>query len=420
MSLRRVHPAPLGEPPAPPPSAYAGVFAAAFALRVLTLALATDTRLGSDETNYVRTGLEWAAGQGDTFWPPLVPWMVAGLHRLDITHLTLLRGLWAILDSVTAVLVVVAGRRLRLADGAALAAGFGWALYMPAAGFAVTVTTETPSALLVAALVAAPVEAATILAPLLALCRSAFTLLPGFAFAAFRPGPWAAVIVLALIGVVSPNSLLPDNGTYNFYMGNRAYAGDDLNLFMPIATSEQRAQRKAMLAGDGAEIRTDYAAMREEALAFIADHPATTLRRAVGRVARLFAPRTSALELAGGERAVGALSPTGLSLVAIPSLQFAGVLVLALFGLVLAPTDLRRWLWVVAAPVVLTVAATLGKPRYLFPVEPVLVLLAAWAWHERRHLQAVWDQHKGALSVAVALFAWVWVAWAVFAITSRG
>ena len=95
------------------------------------------------------------------------------------------------------------------------------------------------------------------------------------------------------------------NSAYNLYIGNRDMYGEDLNLLSPRATPEQIEFRRQMWSGELVYPTQSAAELQREALRWIAEHPATFVRRSVGRLARVFVPRTDVLELAGGDSVQG-------------------------------------------------------------------------------------------------------------------
>ena len=108
---------------------------------------------------------------------------------------------------------------------------------------------------------------------------------------------------------------------------------------------------------------------------WIAAHPLTFARRAVGRLARVFAPKTDVLELAGGEQLAGVFSPTSLVLLSAANAQWAVVLFGGLIGLAailsIAP-ELGRLFAGTLGGSLLLCAVAIAKPRYSFVFDPLL------------------------------------------------
>lgn len=434
-----------------------GPLAVAALVRVTAWALVPSHRFASDEQGYLDAGFALAAtGQQDLFWPPLTGWVVAGVAALaPSVPLAVLRLLWIALDLVNVALVAMLADRVaaaalpeRRARVTALAT-LAYALYLPAISHAQFVTSEVPALLLVlvalvvatspwprsgiaaatGAVLGALVLARANLAPLL-------LLIPGAAWWHLPRRDWlrlGAVAVVAgslLVGAALARNwvsygepTLSRNAAYNLYIGNRDFYAEDLDLFSPRATPEQIEFRRQFFAGTLTYPTGTAAELQREALAWIADHPLTFLRRALGRLARVFAPKTDVLELAGGEAAVGVFSPAGLALLGAANLQWTVALFGGLLGL--------RLLWDRHRPLGLTFVATIlgsvvlclvaiAKPRYTFPFDPLLligaVLALVAAGPERA---AAWRRSRLVLAPIYAFLVWGWVAWVIFALSSR-
>lgn len=426
----------------------------AIGIRLAVWAVVPGSRFASDEESYYRAGVALATtGTADLFWPPLTPWIVALAHAIvPEASIKALRLLWVAMDLGCLLLVrVLAVRVAGAAPGAFTAsmptvATAAYAVYLPAISHAQFVTSETPAllqVLLILVLLTAPRagllrSAATgVVAGMMVLTRPSLApplvLLP--LAAAWRRGPgefgWghaAAVIgagsaiVGALVihnGVRYGEFTIASNSAYNLYIGNREMYAEDLNLFAPRATPEQIAFRQAFFRGEATYPAQPPAELQREALRWIADHPGTFLQRALGRLARVFAPKTDVLELAGGEAAVGVWSPPALALLAAANLQWAVILALGIAGALrlwsASPYHGGLFMATIAGAVALCLVA-IAKPRYAFVFEPILMLCAAW------HVLAPGRLAPGTRRVALAAYGflvWAWIAWAIFAVTSR-
>ncbi len=152
-------------------------------------------------------------------------------------------------------------------------------------------------------------------------------------------------------------------------------------------------------------------------------HPVTFARRALGRLARVFAPKTDVLELAGGEQSVGVFSPISLVLLSAANAQWTVVLFGGLIGLAaiarLAP-DLGRVFVATIAGSLLLCTVAISKPRYSFVFDPLLIIgLAALLTAPLQLTAAIDARARRLLGVLMAFLLWGWVAWLIFAFSSR-
>ena len=422
--------------------------AVAALVRVAAWALISGARFASDEQGYVDAGIALAAtGQQDLFWPPLTGWIVAAFKTIaPSAPLSALRLLWIAMDLGNVALVAVLARRI---GGAAVFAPYAYALYLPAISHAQFVTSEMPALLLVlSALVVVTSRRSTMAADLaagailgaLVLVRAnllpLLVMLPAAAFSQISRPTWVrrtavvavvgAVVVAAAIArnwISYGDPTLSRNAAYNLYIGNQDVYAEDLDLFHPWATPEQIEFRRRFFAGTLQYPTGTAAELQSAALGWIVRHPGQFLRRAIGRLARLFAPKTDVLELAGGEAAVGVFSPAGLALLGIANLQWTWMLFAGLLGLA-ALVDRDRSLGV---PFLATIAGcailcliAISKPRYSFVFDPLLILtstlVVAMSAADR---MALWRRHWRVLAPSYLFLAWGWIAWLIFAMSSR-
>jgi hypothetical protein len=434
--------------------------AAALIVRLALWTLIPGTRLASDEDGYVPAGLALlASGRQDLFWPPVTGWLVAlvaGLTRS--TDVAIVRLAWIAMDAACLLLIAALARRAAAAlwpgDAARTrravgTSAFAYALYLPAISFAEFATSEIPAllqtlSLLALTTTAAPSTARSALAGVLGgtLILTRPSLLPVVvcvpaALALRWPRPlWLrhAAIMLALSGAVVAALLVANwrrtgeltiatNSAYNLYIGNRELYAEDLNLFAPQATPEQIEFRRQYFGGTLPPPALSPAEMQREGLAAIREHPGRFLRRALGRLARVFAPKTDVLELLGGEARAGLFAPAPLLVLAIATLQWAAVLFGGLVGL--------AWCWrrdrATAAMLASVIAGSLplcliaiAKPRYAFPFEPLLIVAAALLWTAPPGAAAQLSRRdRLAVGLCAAFIVWGWAAWLIFAFTSR-
>ncbi len=216
---------------------------------------------------------------------------------------------------------------------------------------------------------------------------------------------------------------LSRNAAYNLYIGNRDVYAEDLNLFSPRATPEQIEFRRQFFAGT-LEYPTGTAAeLQSAALNWIAGHPGQFMRRATGRLARVFAPKTDVLELVGGEAAAGIFSARPLAVLALANLQWTWILFGGVLGLgVLWDRDRRlglTYLATIAGCVALCLIA-IAKPRYSFVFDPLLIVAATLATLlPAPDRVATWRRHRVAIAACGAFLLWGWIAWVIFSLSSR-
>ncbi len=429
----------------------------AIGVRVVAWALIPEARFASDEDSYYQAGVKLATtGEPDLFWPPVTPWMIAvGYSLVPVGAHKGLRLLWIAMDVGCLLLLrTLAERVAASAWPAASIRGrqfvalvtLSYACYLSAISHAQFTTSEIPALLqllLVLVLITSPragvrtFAAAGVAAGMLVLTRTSLlpllVLLPlVLAWSTGHAARWLQATVMVATGVLvvggymvhnrirTGEFILAHNTAYNLYIGNRDLYVEDLNLLSPRATPEQIAFRQAAARGEEEYPSEPPAVLQRKALQWISDHPMTFARRAVGRLARVFAPKTDVLELAGGEASVGVWSPTALVLLAVANLQWVAVLALGIVGLMRLSNAGSYWgpLFTasVAGAVALCVIA-IAKPRYAFVFEPLLMMGAAW--FVTAPPVALTRLQRVAAIAAYLFLAWGWIAWAIFAVTSR-
>lgn len=433
--------------------------ALAVVVRLVAWALVPASRFASDEDSYfqVSTAL-LARGHPDVFWPPMTGWLIA-LARLALgtDSVAAIRLVWIAFD-IGCVLAVqsLAGRVAdqvwptdsEKATRLTTLATAAYAVYLPAISYAQFLTSETPAllqTLLVLVLVTRPnagpgsLLTAGLLAGTLVLTRPSLlpllVLLPmATTFRFKQAGVKRALIFLmagtAVVGAhvyrnwrLSGDVVIATNSAYNLYIGNRDMYAEDLNLFDPRATAAQIEFRRQQWSGELEYPTASPAELQRMALAWIEDHPGVFVRRAVGRLARVFVPRTDVLELLGGERAAGIFAPSSLLLLAAANVQWTAVLFGGIVGLV-ALLRLDRDLGLVFAS---TIAAALllcliaiSKPRYSFVFDPLLLICAVTFLSAPSQVLACFGRRERAVVGGVfAFLMWGWVAFAIFSVSSR-
>jgi hypothetical protein len=433
--------------------------ALAIALRVAAWLTVSPTRFASDEDSYfaVATAL-LARGDQNIFWPPVTGWLIAAVRWVFQTDtLTTVRLVWIALD--LGCLLAVYALALRLgraifteqikAARLSVLAMAGYALYLPAISHAQFATSETPAllqTLIVLLLVTTPNARTTTfvfagaIAGTLALTRP--SLLPLLAFwplavwlnrrsgASWKHAAAFAAMATLVVGawvvrnrVVAGQLTIATNSAYNLFIGNRDMYAEDLDLLRPIATREQIEFRRQQWSGELVYPSDPPAELQRQALVWIAAHPLTFARRAVGRLARVFAPKTDVLELAGGEQLAGVFSPTSLVLLSAANAQWAVVLFGGLIGLAailsIAPELGRLFAGTLGGSLLLCTVA-IAKPRYSFVFDPLLILGLSALLTAPSQITAVLDARaRRTLGLLFVFLLWGWVAWLIFAFSSR-
>lgn len=397
-------------------------------------------------------------GHQDLFWPPMTGWLLAALrYVLGTDSVGTLRLAWIAMDvgCVLGVRTLAArvGEAVWPADTArasrlALLATAGYALYLPAISHAQFVTSETPALLQVLGILVlltrpgagtAAFVGGGVLAGALALTRPSLlplaVLLPLAAAWGRRPIDLrrAAVFVIVAATMVSAHAYrnwrfageatISTNSAYNFYIGNRDLYAEDLNLFAPRATPGQIEFRRQQWSGELVHPTQSPAELQRLAWAWIAEHPGTFVRRALGRLARVLVPKTDVLEMLGGERAAGIFAARSLALLAIANTQWTFVLFGGVIGLAWLFHESPRWAWLftsaIAGALVLCLVA-ISKPRYSFVFDPLLLICAvAAAVSPRETLAALGRRHWWAIGITFAFLAWAWIAFVIFSLSSR-
>jgi hypothetical protein len=437
----------------------------AVAVRLAIWTLVPSSRLASDEDGYVPAGLALlASGTRDLFWPPVTGWIVAGV-AWAVGEIRWIRLAWIAMDiGCVFAIRTLATRFAPLVTGADPArtsrfvtlATLAYALYLPAISFSQFATSEIPAllqTLLIVVLVTHPRPAysRSITAGLLAgtliltrpsllpvvVCIPAALALPSHhGLLRWPRGVWLrhtalmlglAATVVAGLAVTnwrqSGELTIAQNSAYNLYIGNRELYAEDLNLFSPRATAEQIEFRRQYFSGTLPPPAGRPADLQREAVAAIVARPGLFLRRAVGRLARVFVPKTDVLELVGGEQRAGIFAPVSLGVLAIANLQWTAVLFGGLAGL--------AWWWrtdrTVAAILSSVVIGSLplcliaiSKPRYAFPFEPILILCAvSVALAPPPRFDRLQRRDRWIVGMSLAFILWGWAAWLIFAVTSR-
>jgi hypothetical protein len=434
-------------------------------MRIGAVLLVPSGFFASDEGSYFQDGTDLALyGTQHLFWPPLTGWLIALVTRaVGSSSITPTRVLWHLMDIGVFLMLPrlvlplenstqpgAAPEGWRLGDGVRLA----YALYMPAIGFATFATSEMP-ALFIVCLInlvllrqreITPTSSALAgtLAGLLTLTRTSLAgwvvALPVFILTlgrVARNSRWcaaaatlcAAVVLSATLvrnGVIAGRFVLSTNAYYNLYLGNGADYIEDLNLFRPWATPSQIAYRSRYFANSGSPAEPNAnlgeGEQFDRTIKNIIGDPLLFARRATGRLARIFAPKTEELELLGGEGHVRVTSPQALAMLGVTNLEWGAAVSLGIFGLAhLAERHPHYWRVVLlnfCGGIPLCLVA-ISKPRYAFPFEFFFVVAALHFLGARTSFRDVWARHPRTVLASYAALLWAWIAWGIFALTSR-
>lgn len=384
-------------------------------------------------------------------------WLIALIRFVaGSDSIVLVRLVWVAMDACCAAAVfIIAGRlgRALWADDArasrlAQLATFGYAIYLPAISHAQFATSEIPAllgTLLMMVLITSPRSSvarfagAGVIAGLLCLTRPSLLplllVVPAATLSGGTGARFSKALVFVLVGTAvvgayvgrnwyyTGEATISTNSAYNLYIGNRDMYAEDLNLLRPRATPAQIEFRRQQFSGQLPNITHSPAESQRLALQWIREHPLQFARRASGRLARVFVPKTDVLELLGGEQRAGVFGVRSLALLTITNLQWAIMLFGGLAGLGVLRHTRPDWSLlfasVIGGALVLCLIA-ISKPRYSFVFDPILIICAAALWLDRARARKVLTRtDRGWLAAIYAFIAWGWVAFTIFAVSSR-
>jgi 4-amino-4-deoxy-L-arabinose transferase-like glycosyltransferase len=432
------------------------------AVRLAIWYVIPETQFASDEESYYRAGTLLATtGVQQIFLPPGTVWLIA-LLKIIFPALSIgyLRLSWVLMDLGVVFLIWRLSERVsRTIDSDKLRQWFAgivtvfYIFYVPAISYSEFMTSETPAVLLLLLILfllvgkrssyAPRLAAAGFLTGCLVLTRTNLAgLLIGFpiaiAVSSVRQSLKSRAAQILIFTVVATSVVglwairnyyyenefcLSTNSYYNLYIGNSAVYQEDLNLFNPRATQEQIAFRRELLAGVNQELNLSLDEMKRIAIENIIAHKALFLRRALGRLARIFVPRTDQLQLLGGESRTSVFSPSGLLLMILTNFQWAIVLLCGVAGLLSLSgeqRDLQVWFAGAILGSIPLCLIAISKPRYSFVFDPLLLLCAGiFLSRWKRNWHYVINHHKYIFASLVIFFTWSWIAWAIFAFSSR-
>jgi 4-amino-4-deoxy-L-arabinose transferase-like glycosyltransferase len=424
--------------------------------------LLPETQFASDEETYYRTAMLLAAGGvQEIFLPPVTSWLIALLKTVFPTFsVGYLRLFWVLLDlGVVFLIWRLSARVIAHLKSDELRQWFAglvaalYILYVPAISYSEFMTSETPTVfllLLVLVILAGKrsryalrLAAAGLLTGCVVLARTNLAgLLLSFPIAIailstrqnlLGKAAEALVFTLVAASVVGfwaarnyyyeREFTLSTNSYYNLYIGNAGVYQEDLNLFNPRATPEQIAFRRAIFSGANPKPDLPLAEMKRRAIENIMADKLLFLRRALGRLARLFVPRTDQLQLLGGEEKTSVFSPPAAMLIVFTNLQWAVVLLCGVAGLLSMrgrEREFQIWFAAVILGSIPLCLVAISKPRYSFVFDPLLIICASlFLFRWRRNWHYIRHRHQYILVSLMLFFAWSWIAWAIFAFSSR-
>jgi hypothetical protein len=396
-------------------------------------------------------------GEFDISWPPVTSALLAAISCFG-GSLHDARLIWSLADVANIALLYILLSRF-LERPVPLIAGILYTLYVPAISFASFATSEIPAMLFFLASACLLVDprgpigfgrllAGGALIGLLVLTRSSLAVLglwtafmasPATIRKGKVPGRALSVCVALILSTsvvalwVTRNYLahggftIATNVAYNLYLGNQPHYSEDLNLFHPLPTQAQIQDRKQLLKGEVTEERelVSDQEMQSRAIAFITDNPLLFARRALGRLARVFVPKTAQLQLLGSESDNPWFSAPSLALLVSSNLLYG----LALFGgwagiILCGPSDREKKFRLFALGVLAGTSAlctvAISKPRYSFPSDPILIAGLAWLLvNSRQAMLQVKSKTLVALIGGWVFFGWSWTAWLIWSFMTR-
>jgi hypothetical protein len=418
-----------------------------------------------DEVTYVAAGLRLATtGQQDTLFPPVTSWLVALLAIISgSTSVLFFRFFWIMLDIGNMLLLQRLVKKwftpFASVFSHSLTIGLSnlviafYAIYVPAIGYSECVTSEIPALFLILSMLVLldridemsifRAAFAGLVCGIIVLTRSnLITLLLTIPCAMLITAASGRILyhlrttfVFILVGsavvgtYISLNYyttgqwLLSANAPLCLYVGNADVYQEDLNLFYPWATPEQIKLRHEMLTGTQKPLDLTIEQMQHAAIKNIREHPLLFLRRALGRLARVFVPKTGPLLLVGGERNVEIFSPIPMALLITALIQYGFILFFGFAGM-LCLHRFSRILQVLFGAIIigslLLCLVAISKPRYSAPFEPILIICAfVFILDFRKNLSYIWQERKVLFGIIVAFFIWAWSAWLIFSSSSR-
>jgi hypothetical protein len=327
-------------------------------------------------------------------------------------------------------------------------AAVAYALYLPAISHAQFVTSEIPALFLTLLMMVVMTSenpslihysAGGMIAGVLCLTRPSLlpllVIVPASIAWSRRPMDLRKAAVFVAIGAIvigafvarnwiyAGEATISTNSAYNLFIGNRDMYAEDLDLFSPRATPAQIEFRRQEFKGEAPAFTQSPAESQRLAMAWIREHPATFAKRALGRLARVFVPKTDVLELIGGSARVPVFAASSLALLAIANAEWAVVLFGGLTGLCAIRHRRPDWALLFAGVIAGALALCLiaiSKPRYSFVFDPILIICASALWIDRRQLLGgITRVDRRALAAIFAFLVWGWAAFAIFSVTSR-
>ena len=424
-------------------------------LRLFFWYLIPESRFASDEEGYFSTGIFlYQNGYLENKWPPIVPILISSLNFILDENLKFFRLFWVFLDIINIFLIFQISSKIFIFENNQrsilfpYACALFYALYIPSISFSQFLTSEIPTLfliLLIFNLMLGKIKIYKILVVLtlsgvLVLVRT--NLLPivlGLSFfcSIYYFKSFASriigIILFSIFGYmllfiyigynysIYDKITLTYGSSYNLYIGNRDHYTEDLNIFNPLATKEQIIDRDLSIPKQSVELSEDE--MKDLAINYIKDHPLTFVRRAIGRFARIFAPKTAQLQLIGGESSYPVTNFYSLTLLISSLFQYGFILFLGLLFLINTKFDNKKFkflsLITIFSSIILCLIA-ISKPRYSFPFDFIFIIYSVYFFYKEKGLIYYFRKNKLINLCFIFIIIWFWLSWFIFSLSSRG
>ncbi len=424
-------------------------------LRLFLWYLIPETRFASDELGYFNTGISlYQNGYLENEWPPIVPILISFLNLMLDENVKYFRLFWVCLDIINIFLIFQISSKIFIFEDNQRSVLFPYscalfyALYIPSISFSQFLTSETPALFLILlifnimlgkikiykifvalTLSGALVLVRTNLLPIV-LGLSLFCSIYYFKSIASRVigtimfSIFGYMLLFTYIGYnysIYDKITLTYGSSYNLYIGNRDHYTEDLNLFNPLATKEQINDRNLSTPWERLELSEDE--MKDLAINYIKDHPLTFVRRAIGRFARIFAPKTAQLQLIGGEGSYPITNFYSLTLLISSLFQYSFILFVGFLILINTKFENFKFKFLSSITILSSIILCLiaiSKPRYSFPFDFIFIICSMYFFYKEKSLIYYFKKNKFINLSIIFLILWFWISWFIFSLSSRG
>jgi hypothetical protein len=415
--------------------------------------LLRDSGYASDEQGYYETGINFFKnGYLDNTWPPIVPILIAFLNYFFNENLSLFRFVWNIFDLLNILLIFIITKKILISNFknrnlAPYLAALLYSTYIPAISFAQFLTSETFSLFLILLSTSIFIKKTSIInyffifliLSILILCRT--NLLPIIILVAvvacynLKKSIYKKVTFFLFFVLLGYSSLffylaynytlygkltLTYGSSYNLYIGNREHYTEDLNIFNPLATKKQILDRRPNAERETLDFTQDE--MKELAINYIKDNPAQFLRRSLGRFARIFSPKTSQLQIIGGEGSYSVTHMYSYILLALTFLQYFFFLFFGLMSFtsfsIYSSKHKQIFISIILSALPLCLIA-ISKPRYSFPFDFIFIIYSiSFFFDPKLYFRNIKKNYKLNFTLVI-LLSWFWISWIIFSLSSR-